>query len=144
VSSGSPGAGADAPLRDALGSGLARALLLVLARNTVLAPRVWTLLTLGRLFRTGYRPLELTKYLSSGVNEVDFQGLVTGVRPLLEEAVQATTRAAVKYLGAALLKKLRRALTPLLRRVAGEQAANYLALMDSLLPLGADALSSLF
>ena len=144
VSSTSPGAAVDTPLRDSLSRGLAKALVLVLARNTVLAPRVWTLLMLSRLFRVGYQPTELAKYVSSGVNEADFKGLLTEVRPLIETSVKLLIKAGVIYLSDALLKKLRRFLAPLIRRIAGEQGAAYLAVLDSLLPVGASALSTLF
>lgn len=139
VTSGSPGAGAETPVRDKVSTGLAKALVLVLARNTVLAPRVWTLLMLSRLLRGKVGTGEYERYVASGVNEVDFKGLVTGVRPLLEEAVKVVVRTGVKYLSVKVLAQLRKLLRPLLQRVLKEQASSYIAVVESLLPFAVDA-----
>lgn len=126
----------EAPVRDALTKGLAKALILVLARNTVFAPRVWSLLVLGRLIRGGYSTSDLNRYLSRGINEADFKDLVTGVRPLLEATVKVLIRAGVDYLAPKLVKKLLKLLRPLLKKVAREKTAAYEAILESLVPLG--------
>jgi hypothetical protein len=130
--SSTPGAKAEAPVRDALTTGLAKALVLILARNTVLAPRVWSLLVLSKAIQGGYSASELNRYLSKGINEVDFSALLTGVRPLLEAAVQAIVSAGVAYMGDQLLKKLEAVLRPLLLNIASEQQAAAEAVLSGL------------
>jgi hypothetical protein len=145
TTSDAPQAAPEAPVRDAVSTGLAKGLLLLIARDTILTPQVWTLLVLSRLLNGGYSPPDFARYLAQGINAVDFADLLAGVRPLLTTAVQLIVKTAVAYLSGELLKQVQRLLAPLLTRLASEQAAAYIATLESLSPVSVSSvLSALF
>ncbi len=127
-------AGVGAPVRDAFSGQVLRALILVILRNTVLAPRVWTLLLLSRIFRVGYPETRYNRFISASLNEVDFHELLEPTRPLLETLTKTVTRVALDFLTAQLLGQVRKLVAPMLKRVVGEQAQAYERLLTSLLP----------
>lgn len=122
------------PVRDAFSGQLLRAMVLVILRNTVLAPRVWSLLLLSRIFRVGYPQTRYNRFISASLNEVEFHELLQPTRPLLETITKTASRVAVDFLTDQLLALVKKQVAPLLKRIAGEQLQGHERTLTSLNP----------
>jgi hypothetical protein len=132
---GEPGSAGSDALRDSLSSGLVRRLVLVLLRNTVLAPGPWLLILVSRILTYGYPATGYDKWISRGIASTDWTQLLRPTRPLLATVTRALTKTAVDYLTERLLIRLERELGGLLKKVAAERTQAYQTILESLFAL---------
>jgi hypothetical protein len=112
--------------------GLLKALVLVLLKNSVFSPRIWTLFVLAKIFKVGYPQSKYSQPVATGLNSVDIHSILSDRASLVAEITSFVRATAMEYITEILMKQIIKLITPVVVQVQKEAAEAYLKIIASL------------